>query len=82
MLAYRAIAIWLPAPIGLVALGKLRGTMAAWGREDEALAAAPEVPAARALPGDDIVPALPVPSRSGASRPAWRPREAPCHAAA
>jgi uncharacterized membrane protein YbhN (UPF0104 family) len=32
--AYRAVAIWLPAPIGLVALGGLRKTIARWGRED------------------------------------------------
>jgi uncharacterized membrane protein YbhN (UPF0104 family) len=32
--AYRAVAIWLPAPIGLVALGGLRKTVARWGRED------------------------------------------------
>ena len=36
VLAYRAIAIWLPAPIGLVALGSLRRTIARWGREDGA----------------------------------------------
>jgi uncharacterized membrane protein YbhN (UPF0104 family) len=34
VLAYRAIAIWLPAPIGLVALGSLRRTIARWGHED------------------------------------------------
>jgi uncharacterized membrane protein YbhN (UPF0104 family) len=34
VLAYRAVAIWLPAPIGLVALGSLRKTMARWGAED------------------------------------------------
>ena len=34
VLAYRAIAIWLPAPIGLVALGALRRTMARWSAED------------------------------------------------
>jgi uncharacterized membrane protein YbhN (UPF0104 family) len=34
VLAYRAIAIWLPAPIGLVALGSLRRTMARWTEED------------------------------------------------
>jgi uncharacterized membrane protein YbhN (UPF0104 family) len=33
VLAYRAVAIWLPAPIGLVALGALRRTIARWGRE-------------------------------------------------
>jgi putative heme transporter len=30
VLAYRAVAIWLPAPIGLAALGSLRGTIAGW----------------------------------------------------
>ena len=34
VLAYRAIAIWVPAPIGLVALSSLRRTIAGWGRED------------------------------------------------
>jgi uncharacterized membrane protein YbhN (UPF0104 family) len=44
VLAYRAIAIWVPAPIGLVALSSLRKTIAAWGRED----APPAAPAPRA----------------------------------
>jgi len=35
VLAYRAIAIWLPAPLGLAALGALRRRVAGWGREDE-----------------------------------------------
>ncbi len=35
VLAYRAIAIWIPAPVGLVALSALRRTIAGWGREDE-----------------------------------------------
>src|SRR4051794_17433810 len=35
VLAYRAIAIWLPAPIGLATLGALRKTIAGWGAEDE-----------------------------------------------
>jgi hypothetical protein len=52
VLAYRAIAIWLPAPIGLVALGSLRRTIARWGREDGASPPSPEpapsrTPAAR-----------------------------------
>ena len=34
VLAYRAVAIWIPAPIGLVALSRLRRTMARWARED------------------------------------------------
>jgi len=45
VLAYRAIAIWLPAPIGLVALGSLRRTMARWGDEDAPLASASPAPA-------------------------------------
>jgi uncharacterized membrane protein YbhN (UPF0104 family) len=32
VLAYRAIAIWLPAPIGLAALGGLRRTLAGWSQ--------------------------------------------------
>jgi hypothetical protein len=30
VLAYRAVAIWLPAPVGLAALGGLRRTIATW----------------------------------------------------
>jgi uncharacterized membrane protein YbhN (UPF0104 family) len=42
VLAYRAIAIWVPAPVGLAALSALRRTIASWGRE-EAPAPAPVV---------------------------------------
>jgi uncharacterized membrane protein YbhN (UPF0104 family) len=66
VLAYRALAIWIPAPIGLVALGKLRRTMARWASED----AAPE-------PVVEVV--RPRPSEG---RPAWRPLEAPVQVAA
>ena len=45
VLAYRAIAIWLPAPIGLVALGSLRRTMARWSDEDAPADAPPAAPA-------------------------------------
>jgi uncharacterized membrane protein YbhN (UPF0104 family) len=31
VLAYRAVAVWLPAPLGLAALGGLRRRVAAWG---------------------------------------------------
>jgi uncharacterized membrane protein YbhN (UPF0104 family) len=43
VLAYRALAIWLPAPVGLAALGSLRRTVARWDDEDapEAKPAAP-----------------------------------------
>jgi uncharacterized membrane protein YbhN (UPF0104 family) len=34
VLAYRSVAIWLPAPIGLVALAGLRRTFARWAEED------------------------------------------------
>jgi uncharacterized membrane protein YbhN (UPF0104 family) len=44
VLAYRAVAIWLPAPIGLVALGSLRRTIARWGEEDKPLAVEPAPP--------------------------------------
>ena len=33
VLGYRAVAIWLPAPIGLVALGRLRRTVARWSEQ-------------------------------------------------
>jgi putative heme transporter len=36
VLAYRSVAIWLPAPLGLVALGGLRRTFARWAEEDAA----------------------------------------------
>jgi hypothetical protein len=67
VLAYRAVAIWIPAPIGLVALGHLRRTMSRWEREDATprFAAAPE-PMPAPQPAPDLLP-LP--------RPAWRPVE-------
>ncbi len=34
VLAYRSVAIWLPAPIGLLALGGLRRTFARWAHHD------------------------------------------------
>jgi hypothetical protein len=54
VLAYRSVAIWLPASVGLAALNSLRRTTARWGAEDapaDAVTAAPERrPAARPLP--------------------------------
>jgi uncharacterized membrane protein YbhN (UPF0104 family) len=151
VLAYRAIAIWIPAPVGLAALSALRKTLAEWGRQNAAAAPTPAESAAAApspatapspvtepsrrapvssrLPEPLGTPALaaspatapprpappsrrlggrpaPVPATlsagadglapspvaddaasaprpvPGAGRPAWRPREAPCHAAA
>jgi hypothetical protein len=55
VLAYRAIAIWLPAPIGLAALGGLRRTIARWGDED--------APAGAPAPERAAVPAWPLPAR-------------------
>jgi uncharacterized membrane protein YbhN (UPF0104 family) len=64
VLAYRAIAIWLPAPIGLAALGGLRRTIARWGDEDApAGARAPERTAAPAWP----LPARPEPAMQAAA---------------
>jgi uncharacterized membrane protein YbhN (UPF0104 family) len=34
VLAYRAIAVWLPAPVAIAAVPALRATIARWGRED------------------------------------------------
>jgi uncharacterized membrane protein YbhN (UPF0104 family) len=51
VLAYRAVAIWLPAPAGLIAIGGLRKTVARWGRETAAPAPAPvPAPAPSAAP--------------------------------
>ena len=44
--AYRAVAIWLPAPMGLVALGGLRRTIARWGREDAGIEPLQDAPIA------------------------------------
>jgi uncharacterized membrane protein YbhN (UPF0104 family) len=63
VLAYRAVAIWLPAPLGLTALGALRSRVARWSREDadaaelvEAIVAPVSVPAARAARRPHAVP--------------------------
>jgi hypothetical protein len=42
VLAYRSVAIWLPAPIGLAALAGLRQTLGRWAREDAPLDSAPQ----------------------------------------
>jgi uncharacterized membrane protein YbhN (UPF0104 family) len=38
VLAYRTVAIWIPAPLGLIALTSLRSRIARWGREDAGVA--------------------------------------------
>jgi putative heme transporter len=52
VLAYRAIAIWLPGAVGLVALTSLRRTMARWSAEDALAGPAvePEQPAPAPVP--------------------------------
>src|SRR5918994_7020584 len=47
--AYRTVAIWLPAPFGLLALGALKARVGRWDR-DEADAPAPVRPAMRLTP--------------------------------
>jgi uncharacterized membrane protein YbhN (UPF0104 family) len=39
VLAYRAIAVWLPSPVAIAAVPALRATIARWGREDATAAA-------------------------------------------
>jgi putative heme transporter len=51
VLSYRAVAIWLPAPLGLAALAALRARIARWTREDAGVvAAAAAVRPAEAVP--------------------------------
>jgi uncharacterized membrane protein YbhN (UPF0104 family) len=70
VLAYRALAIWLPAPVGLVGLAALRNRIAGWGREDEEAAE---------LAGAIVAPALVAPALTAPSRPLVRPALAtPC----
>ena len=54
VLAYRAVAIWAPAPLGLAALGALRSRVARWSREDAAAADLVEAIVAPA----DVPPAI------------------------
>jgi uncharacterized membrane protein YbhN (UPF0104 family) len=58
VLAYRAVAIWLPAPIGLVALGSLRKTMARWSLEDAAAPVEPMPEPVALAPRRSAEPAL------------------------
>jgi hypothetical protein len=52
VLAYRSVAIWLPAGIGLATLPSLRGTMQRWKRLESA-------PAAASAPLVQLVPPAP-----------------------
>jgi uncharacterized membrane protein YbhN (UPF0104 family) len=58
VLAYRAVAIWLPSPIGLVALGSLRRTIARWGEEDRQSAVEPMPEPVALAPRPSAEPAL------------------------
>jgi uncharacterized membrane protein YbhN (UPF0104 family) len=89
VLTYRAVAIWLPAPAGLVALAALRARVARWSAEDAAAAEPAEVaPAPEQAPawiavGAATADAAPrVADRHALRpRPAVRPhRTADCHA--
>jgi hypothetical protein len=50
VLAYRSVAIWLPAPIGLLALGGLRTTVARWSAHDAPDTEAPACAAHSRIP--------------------------------
>ena len=95
VLAYRSIAIWLPAPFGLLALQPLRRTLARWSREPAEAEAAPAAvaapvevvvvaPAAPAAPVTDADPQEVLRPRPCERRAAtrWLPREATAQAAA
>ena len=47
VLAYRSVAIWLPAPIGLAALAGLRRTFARWASQDSTRTHAQRIPRER-----------------------------------
>ena len=90
VLAYRAVAIWLPAPIGLVALGGLRRTVARWAPRTRLAPRRPRPPAAGGAPTRRPAASLcsprherarphRLPQRSG---PAWRCSAPACAAAA
>ena len=48
VLAYRAISVWLPAPVAIASVPALRATVARWGRADAALPEGSELVPARA----------------------------------
>lgn len=77
VLAYRAIAIWLPAPIGLAALNPLRRTIAGWGREASPAARPAVAPAPRLEPAPATTVVEPLPAAGAAVVEPLRPRTAP-----
>jgi uncharacterized membrane protein YbhN (UPF0104 family) len=60
--AYRAVAIWLPAPIGLIALSGLRRTVDRWSSEDRVTppVARPTVMTAKLAPVGPAVARVPI----------------------
>jgi uncharacterized membrane protein YbhN (UPF0104 family) len=72
VLAYRAIAIWIPTPVGLLALSSLRRTLVRWGNEDPA---APETEVVPAAPVIEVVPAAPRPLAGRLAVEPWPCRE-------
>jgi uncharacterized membrane protein YbhN (UPF0104 family) len=77
VLAYRAIAIWLPAPIGLAALNPLRRTIAAWGREGTGAERPAVAPAPSLEPAPPVAPVPSLePAAAGAVAGPLRPRTA------
>ncbi len=61
VLAYRSVAIWLPAPLGLVALAGLRKTFARWAEEDAPVQAPAAAPVLTPRPEPVRRPVWPVP---------------------
>jgi uncharacterized membrane protein YbhN (UPF0104 family) len=89
VLAYRAVAIWLPAAIGLAALGGLRRTVGRWSREDaprtqrpaaQAAARHLDPPPAQARPGRERAVTLTRVSRwfHGRRTDPWNADFVPC----
>ena len=80
VLSYRAVAIWLPAPAGLIGLAALKSRIARWGREDEEAAdLAGAIVAPTRVSPPRVAPALVAPGLAAPSRPLIRPALAtPC----
>ena len=67
VLAYRTVAIWIPAPLGLVALTALRSRIARWSREDETAPAVAD--GAEAAHDFELVVVAPAPATAVRPRP-------------
>jgi uncharacterized membrane protein YbhN (UPF0104 family) len=78
VLAYRAVAIWLPAPLGLAALGALRARVARWSQDESPAIEPAAAPVIAVVP---VVAATPTPWREARPVPALA-AVAPCAAPA